>query len=85
MSVRQWHAEQHHQHEHSRAKAGPELFFCPLTLRFEVLCPLGPGWGCPHASEGGAGHTHGDSACHDSLVPDSEPFAWAAGRLAVWR
>lgn len=40
------------QHEDSRTRR--DLFFCPLTLRYEVLCPLGPGWGCPHATEAGA-------------------------------
>jgi len=27
-----------------------DLFFCPLTLHYEVLCPFGPDWGCPHAT-----------------------------------
>jgi hypothetical protein len=33
-------------HEDARSSDSP--FFCPITLRYEVLCPLGPGWGCPH-------------------------------------
>jgi hypothetical protein len=26
----------------------PAPFFCRLTLRYQVVCPLAGRWGCPH-------------------------------------
>ncbi len=62
-------------HEDSRTRH--DLFFCPLTLRYEVLCPLGPGWGCPHAAE-----TRGAPSAAGSACADLPATTFAASRAA---
>ena len=70
-----------------RAGAGPDLFFCPLTLRFEALCPLGPGWGCPHAPERDSAEPGADAACSERRRSSAAPAGPALARFAAaaWR
>ncbi len=79
-------AERHGRAAH-RASAATDLFFCPLTLRFEALCPLGPGWGCPHAPERGAADAGADAARPDGRWTGLAPAGPALARFAAaaWR
>jgi hypothetical protein len=59
----------------------PAPFFCRVTLRYQVVCPLGPGWGCPYADETPSSSPRARTLEHAGLRRDARPADQRPARL----